>query len=634
MQGKLYPCSMCGIVGMWDRQSANGVDTSLLSTMATAIAHRGPDDQGLYVDGNLGLAHRRLAILDLSSLARQPMSTPDRQHTIVFNGEIYNFRELQQRYLRDVPLVSTSDTEVLLHLLARQGVAALSLLRGMFSFAWWNRQQQTLILARDPFGKKPLYYFNDPHVFLFASEPKSLLLHPRVSRQLQPSAVSKYFLYEYVPAPTTIYRDIHQIPLGHYAFVTDKEFSVREWWRPTYLPKRQFTSEDEAGEQLEQKLRVAISRRQVADVPVGVFLSGGLDSTAITAYLADAGKQTHSFSVSFNERSFDESQYAYGAARALQTIHHTVKFNLKSFHETLAAVGPSIDIPLADASLLPMYQVSKIARRYITVGLDGDGSDELFAGYGTFSAAIWAERLRWLPAWATILLQQVVNLYPPKYSNFSFDFKLKSFLKGLGYPLGSRNQIWLGSFTEREMQDLLQPQWHTPGSLFSDIEALAPRMSQLETLDAVSLLTVVHYLHNDILVKLDRAAMMVSLEARTPFLDIDLAEFVMRLPAHLKRNKYLLKKIMRGRIPAEIIDRPKKGFGIPLGYWLKGPLYDWATTVLNSSKLAADGVLQPAAVQRLLYEHKRGRHDHRKKLWTLLTWQLWYDRWIAQRSYQ
>lgn len=624
---------MCGIAGIFNFGTREPVTETQLNAMSSTIAHRGPDDHGIYTDGLISLAHQRLAILDLSAAGHQPMSTPDGRYTITFNGEIYNYRELQQKYLADLSLLSHSDTEVLLHLLARRGEAILPELRGMFAYALWDKAAATLSLARDPFGKKPLYYVSDASSFVFASEPKALLALPSTRRDLNATDLPKYFLYEYVPAPDTIFTDVHTIPLGHSLQVSTQGLKQTIWWQPRFVPKYTNVSASSAAAQLDTLLAQATRRRLIADVPVGLFLSGGLDSTTIGWYLRQQKTDDiHSFSISFAEVSFNEGNFAALAADKLGTVHHDVRFDLPEFFEALQHVVPRLDCPLADASLLPTYTIARHARKFITVALDGDGSDELLGGYGTFAAAAAAQNLQWLPRPLITALQRLADVLPTNYQNFSWDFKIKQFLKGLPYALAARNQIWLGSFSDPELTALLTPAYQAAiFDVFNDLEVLQPKLNDLSTLDAVSLLTIHQYLHNDILVKLDLATMFVALETRTPFLDLDVAEYILRLPPALKEDKYLLKKLMRGRIPDAIIDRPKKGFGIPLGFWLRGPLYEWARAVLTPAKLTADGVLEPTEVDRLLYQHKAGQADHRKKLWTLLTWQLWYDHWIAKR---
>lgn len=618
---------MCGIVGIW-KHDGQLVASAEVEATAVCLKHRGPDDSGVYIDGSFGLGQRRLSIVDLSSGGHQPMLSRDERYALVFNGEIYNYQELRQTYFPDVTFRSQSDTEVLLQLLIAKGAEALPLLRGMFAFAFWDRQKQELLLARDAFGKKPLYVSRQKEYVAFASEVKALLAWQKTA-EVDAAELSRYLLHEYVPAPASGYSGIEQLEMGQYANITKNNYEVKTWWQPSFTPKLQLT-EKVALQKLDELLGQAVARRLVGDVPVGVFLSGGLDSTTIAWYVRQQTRAPlHTFSISFAEPSFNEGHYAAEAAAALDTTHHDQLFGIDQFFSSLENLQPLLDIPFADASLLPTYHMSQQARHYITVALDGDGSDELFGGYGTFQAAETLEDWQaWLELFAP-LLSAAAQLLPTAYENFSFDFKVKSFLKGLGYPLARRNQIWLGSFSEKELLHLLQPTYASHvQTVFNSVDTAAKKMPTSSTLDAVSYLTIQHYLQNGILVKLDRATMAASVEARTPFLDIDVAEFAMKLPKALKRDKYLLKQLMKGRISDEIISRPKKGFGIPLGVWLRGPLRTWGHGLLAPEKLQADGFFNPAYVAHLLAEHEEGRADHRKKIWTLLMWQIWYDNWI------
>lgn len=620
---------MCGIAGILAKND-QPPRRELVEKMCQLIAHRGPDDRGTYAQGPVALGYRRLAILDLSVAGRQPMTTPDGRLSLVFNGEIYNYRELARNYLADVQLTSTSDTEVLLHLLARHGMAILPALRGMFAFALWDNHTQELWLVRDPFGKKPLYLRETNEAWSFASELKSLLTNaPALDRV----ACAQYFLHEYIPTPRTPFKDISQLPLGHYCHVKENTKRLVRWWQPQFTPKTTLSFNEAAGLG-DELLQTATTRRLVSDVPVGIFLSGGIDSTAIAWYMRQhMTEKLHSFSVSFREPSFDETAYAQLAARALGTTHHQLQFSLKEFAKALGQVVPLLDTPLGDASMLPTAAISFMAKKYITVVLDGDGSDELLGGYGIFPAANVAQKLQFIPRRLWRLAAAAAAQLPTNYRDFSFDFKIKSFIRGLGYDLPQRHQVWLGSFAGPELVELLSPQWREMApSAFEPTTLLQPQLHGLSTTDQVSLLLIHGYLHDDLLVKLNRATMLASLEARTPFLDVDFAEFAMQLPPAWKKNKNILKHIMAGRIPDTIISRGKKGFGIPLGWWLKGPLHAWATQVLEPGKLLGDGIINPHVPMRLLAEHRQGKADHRKKLWTLLAWQLWYDQWIAKRE--
>ena len=617
---------MCGIIGVLNRRG--NLASVPIEDMARSIVHRGPDDSGMWHSKNIWLGFRRLSILDLSLAGHQPMVSADGQYILVFNGEIYNYQQLREKYCAGVELRSTSDTEILLHLLAQKGSTIIPELRGMFAFALWDREAEELLIGRDAFGKKPLYYVDTPDIFLFASEPKALLASSLIEKKVDEATLAAYFQHEYVVVPATGWKGIKQLAMGQCMRVTKEKTEITQWWKPVFHPKHTTLSEEKALEALDTLLNQAVERRMVADVPVGVFLSGGLDSTTITWYMKQHKPQSlHSFAVSFTEPSFNESAFSESAASSLGTTHHDILFTLDTFKQALTEIMPRMDIPLADASLLPTYVLSKEAKKHITVALDGDGSDELFAGYGTFAAAEIAEWFNWLPRSVFSDIAMVAQALPTRHTYFSLDFKIKSFLRGMGYPRLQRNQVWLGAFTSAELKKLLTPSYQQSiKSVFSGVNALED--TKLSTLDAVSLGTIQGYLQNDILVKLDRATMFTSVEARTPFLDIDLAEFVMKLPEKLKRNKYLLKKLMHGRIPQDIITRPKKGFGIPIGKWLQHELYTWAENVLKPEKLRQDGILAPEYVQELLKKHKRGTQDYRKHVWTLISFQLWYDYWV------
>lgn len=616
---------MCGIVGILPRKvpfSKDILEADLLK-MREAIAYRGPDDRGEFVTDEVGLGHRRLSILDLSHAGHQPMQTPDGAYSLVFNGEIYNFKQLREKYLSDVTFISTSDTEVLLYLLQRQGLRILPELRGMFTFAFWDGNKKELLLARDPFGKKPLYYIWQENQFAFASEPKALL--PLVAKKNDTGEQARYALHEYVPSPATGWAGITQLAMGQAAVVTKETMEITTWWKPLFTPKRHRSFAEQV-KRFDDLLGQAVERRMIADVPVGLFLSGGLDSTTILWYMRQAGaKDLHSCSVSFAQKSFDETKHIRLAAEHLRSEHHEMVFDVKTFHGVLPELVERMDIPFADASLLPTYALSSLARNYMKVVLSGDGADELLGGYGIFPAAQAASRVDWLPSQVWSWLGGMASSLPVSHEYFSFDFKVKSFLKGMPYAQPRRNQIWLGSFTPREMKKLLLAE--ADGALAA-VDQLADETKDLSLFDAVSLQFIRQYLQDDILVKLDRATMFHSLEARTPFLDVDLAGFLFTLPTEYKKDKRILKEVMRGRIPDEIIDRPKKGFGIPLGQWFCGPLRGWLQETLSQERVERVGLWRWPYVEQLVGEHVERRADHRKKLWTLCAYQLWHEEWV------
>lgn len=620
---------MCGIVGIIDRERSQ-TSPDIVRRMRDCLAYRGPDDTGEYFDGPAALGFRRLSIIDLST-GKQPMQSIDSRYAIVFNGEIYNYQELRPTLEKKYQFRTKSDTEVLLYHLIEHGASGLQKLNGMFAFALWDKQKEELLLARDRFGKKPLYYNYNRETFVFGSEIKSLLAHPGVSRELDRQALAQYFLYEYIPAPLTPFQNIKKVPAGGYLkfSVKNPEPVVQQWWRLEDLLSLGRPEASNNIEKLDQLLNEAVKSRMVADVSVGVLLSGGLDSSTVAWYMRRHTDHLHSFSVSFEEKSFDEGNYAAQAAKSLGTIHHDVRFTLSEFHKTLAVIQDRLDEPLADASLLPTLLVSQAAKEHITVALDGDGADELLYGYDTFPAHQLANQIGSV---GNSLLQFIASLLPTSYNNFSLDFKLKSFVRGLPYAGLLRNQVWLSSFHNQEISSLLTPAWQTSSeNLFTPVTQISERFTSATSLQQLSVAYLAHYLQDDILAKLDRASMYASLESRTPFLDPALAQFIFQLPDKEKlsglRSKIILKKLMADRLPASILNRPKKGFGIPIGLWLRGPLKNLLQETLSRSHVEKTGVCNWSEINRLIQEHLTGRADHRKKLWTLIIFHWWHQKW-------
>jgi asparagine synthase (glutamine-hydrolysing) len=611
---------MCGIVGAINWQGKR-IDAAVMERMTGVIDHRGPDDHRVWVAEGVGLGHQRLSIIDLTDSAAQPMVSDDGRYRIVFNGEIYNYQELKDKYCKGVNFRSTSDTEVLLYLLIKYKTEIFPALRGMFAFALWDGKRRELLLARDSFGKKPLYIWHDKREFVFASEIKALLKYPSVKPLINKRDVVSYLIYEYVPEPATGFVGIRQLPMGCYAEVSKGRMKINRWWKPQFQPKKQM-SEKEAMEEFDGLMQQAVKRRLVADVPVGLLLSGGIDSTAVGWYMKQASQEElHSFSVGFRENTFNEDGYAQQAASVLGTNHHHCEFGIDEFKHYLS-YAVKMDIPFGDSSLLPTWAVSDLAHQHVKGVLDGDGSDELLGGYGIFAAVEWADKLSGVPVGWWRVLESISHFLPTGYEYFTWDFKLKSFLRGMGMERAQRQQAWLGSYSLRELQAWLTDEYVLLAEgEWRQIGARMEEAAKLDSFDGMSAQIINDYLQNDILVKLDRASMTFGLEARTPFLDTDLAEFIMRLPAEYKQDKKLLRKVMRGRIPDSIIDRPKQGFALPLGHWLRNELYDWTEKVLESASV--DEIFKAGVVKRILHEHRSGRVDHRKKIWTMLALALW-----------
>lgn len=628
---------MCGLAGIWQRRGRTPVRREDLVRMRDTIAYRGPDAADLYLEPTFGLGHCRLAVIDLSG-GHQPMSSADGRFVIAFNGELYNFRELKAQHLRGVHCRTASDTEVLLELFARYGEACLPWLNGMFAFAVWDRADQTLTLARDRFGKKPLYYADLGDTFLFGSEPKALLAHPRLTREPDPEALVQYLLYEYVPGVRSAFRQIRRVPPASRLRVTTEDMSLTTWWNlPTAVPDRMPRPAADILAEADALLSLAVRRRLIADVPLGLFLSGGIDSSLVGWYMRQHQGDVRSLSMSFDEPTFDESRYARLAAQHLQTRHTDIRFGQKEFGDACAVLDAMMDEPFADASILPTIILSQYARRDMTVALTGDGGDELLYGYNTFLALQLSLVYDAVPRSAQRLLAALLRLLPTRYTYFSREFQAKMFVRGAAYPVGFRNQVWIGSFALHELQELLAPEWQSALVHLHDplIEVLARIPPATDPLAALGALFQSLYLPDDILVKADRAMMFTALEGRSPLLDPAFADFLWTLPTSWKyargQGKVLFRRLMRGRLPETILWRAKKGFGIPLGLWMRTWLRPTVEATLARDRLELHGTFRPAAVNRLLAEHMAGRMDHRKKLWTLMMFQRWWERWITGR---
>ena len=623
-------CGICGIV-----RHSGSVDLSTLEAMASTLVHRGPDAAGFYLsppdrEPRVGFGFRRLSIIDLAG-GDQPIANEDETVWIVFNGEIYNFPELRAELTgRGHRFRTHADTEVIVHLYEELGPRCVERLNGMFAFALWDERERRLVLARDRFGKKPLYYTESADGLLFASELKALLRHPACPRDVDHVALSQYLAHEYIPAPLSIFDGVFKLPRAHVLTWSSTGGSSAEcYWRLAFEPDDPPRPETEYEEEFRELLWSATRRRLLSDVPLGAFLSGGVDSSSVVAAMSEllpAGR-VKTFSIGFEDASFDESHHARAVARHFGTEHHEEVFTPSVMLDLLPTVAAYLDEPLADPSVLPTYLLSRFTRQHVTVALGGDGSDELLAGYPTFVAERAARYYR-VPAPLHRTLERLADRLPVSTANFSLDFKVKRFLRGMEYPGELRHAAWLGAFTPHEQLRLLvDPE--------AGAFAAARRSADAATGDVVARLIQFYvdgYLQDDILTKVDRASMACSLEVRAPFLDVDLAEFLGRVPSRLKlrrlETKHLLKRAMAGRLPDGIATRTKKGFGIPVAEWLKHELRDAVTDALSPARLTQQGLFRPQEVERLLREHLSGRRDNRKQLWTLFCFQLWYEAYV------
>lgn len=629
---------MCGIAG-FVHAGNRPADRDILARMTGQLAHRGPDGDGLHIDGSCGLGHRRLAIIDLSGGA-QPLANENDTVWITYNGELYNELPIRTANLQRGHSYRTAcDTESIVHLYEDHNTDFASHLNGQFALAIWDAPRQRLVLARDRLGQKPLYYapLSDGGL-AFASEPKALLQHPELPRSLDYDSLSRYLFYEYLPAPHSIWAGIRKLPPGHTLIWQSGQFAIERYWKPPlpdpHAAKPDF---DASATEFWQRFRESVSRHTRSDVPFGVFLSGGVDSSSVAAALCETepASGVHTFSIGFEDRSFDESAHARSVAAFLGTQHHERQFSAQSLLELLPTISTWLDEPFGDASVLPTHLLSRFARERVTVILGGDGADETLAGYPTFDAQSAAALFRRLPTTAQSIARAAVARLPVDHRNFSFDFKLKQFLRGAAQPDPLAHQHWLGSFSGQEIAELLAQ----PPAI--DVEAehlvraarLTPARAAVDPLTRSLLLYQDTYLPEDILFKVDRASMACGLEVRAPFLDTELVDWVATLPPEFKRGrgqtKRLLKRAARGHLPDTILKRPKKGFGIPVATWLRGPLKDLAHDLLGRDRLARQGIFRPEAVTTRLDEHMAGTRDHRKPLWTLLMFQLWYDNWLS-----
>lgn len=634
---------MCGIAGM-AYTGGRPVERGVLEAMTSALSHRGPDDWGLKVDNggggrlSVGLGHRRLSILDLSPLGRQPMCNEDGTVWVTFNGEIYNFKEIRSDLeSRGHVFNSGTDTEVIVHGFEEFGPDIVKRFNGMFAFAVWDSRNGKLWLCRDRFGKKPLFYAGMREGLIFGSELKSLIAHPDFETRIDPRSLSRFLQYEYVPAPHCIFEGAKKLLPGHILEFDGDSEKIRPYWSVSFNSNYGPTpaGEREASERLEELLGASVRRRLVSDVPLGVFLSGGIDSSTVVAMMSEfvPASEIKTFAIGFTEQSFDESAYARVVADAFGTDHHERILTAGRMVDLVPSIWDLLDEPMADPSIIPTYMLSKFTREHVTVALGGDGGDEIFAGYDPFAAQVFSRRIGRMPRGLNTFLRGVAGLLPASERNMSFDFKIKQFLKGLEYKGIERHQAWLGAYLPDEQARLLHKDVIAGLSgfdPFGDVRDSVAGKFFRDEVDALVYFYLRFYMAGHILVKVDMASMAHALEVRAPFLDPDLVEFVNHLPSRFKLNglkrKYLLKKMVKDKLPPEIFGRGKKGFGIPLAKWLKEDLRPLMLDTFSESRLKAGGLFDPAEVMRLLNEHLSGKKDNRKQLWTLLCFEMWRER--------
>jgi asparagine synthase (glutamine-hydrolysing) len=627
---------VCGIAGVLDLHG-RVVEPALLHRLCKVLAHRGPDDEGYYVNGPVGLGQRRLAILDVAG-GRQPMSNEDGTVWVTFNGEIYNFEDLR-RHLDALGhrFATRSDTETIVHAYEQYGPECVKRLRGMFAFGVWDQHARKLLVARDRVGKKPLFYAEADGQWLFASELQGLLQHPGVGRDVDPTALDDYLTYGYVPAPKTIFAGVYKLPPAHYLTLDvgpagGAKIRTERYWQLEYGPKLN-VSEAEAAEGLLEVLREAVRLRMIADVPLGALLSGGIDSSLVVALMSRLGGRVKTFSIGFEEQDFTELPYARLVAERCATDHHELIVRPDAL-DVLPTLVRHYGEPFADSSAIPTYHVAKLTREHVKVALNGDGGDECLAGYDRYLASRLADRYQRLPVIArTLAIEPFRRLIPEGIPRRSRLRQLKRFLEVAGDPADRRYLRWVTYISSEHKRSLYAPEFearlagHAGEQWLLDVWQRTVR-DNLDPLDTLLSVDVQSYLPYDLLVKMDIASMANSLEARSPFLDHEVMEFCARLPAAYKvrglTTKYLLKTAGAGLLPGETLTRRKMGFGIPVGYWMRGELKPWVDDVLLAPRALKRGYFAPGALRRLVHAHVDGRHDRSFELWALLWLELWH----------
>jgi asparagine synthase (glutamine-hydrolysing) len=626
---------MCGIAGFVDQGgSSNEERTAILTRMCRAIVHRGPDDEGLQVDGPVALGMRRLSIIDLSG-GHQPMSGEDGTVSIVFNGEIYNYRELKRDLeSRGHVFKTNSDTETIVHGYEEFSAQCVNHLRGMFCFAIWDEKAKTLFLARDRVGKKPLYYTHTRHgSFVFGSELKSILEHPHVEREIDLEALDAYLTLGYVPDPLSIYRDIRKLPPGHTLSYSQGRITLEQYWDFNYAPDTSRTEEAWA-EELRPLLEDAVRARLISDVPLGAFLSGGIDSSTVVALMAKAmGQPVKTFSIGFREDSYNELKYARMTAEKYGTDHHEF-FVTPEICDVADELAWHLDEPFADPSSIPTFVVSKLARQHVTVALSGDGGDELFGGYDRYLVERDRKMFAQLPK---VFRQKVMS---PLSHRLPHGARGRNLLHNLALDPIDRYLDSVSVFTSMNRGLLYSEEFKQKLEGLTSVAGrfleYAANVTTGEDLDLLLYTDSKTYLPGDILTKVDRMSMAASLETRAPLLDQKLIEFVTRIPASMKiagnETKHILKRAVKDLIPEEVMVRPKQGFGIPISKWINQELRGRIRDTLSDPLTRRRGYFNYSYIEVLLNEHDRGRRDHSYSLWALFMLELWHRRFLDSHS--
>ena len=633
---------MCGISGIY-RFDGGNADYTLLKQMTDAVIHRGPDDEGQYIDKNVGLGNRRLSIIDLSSRGKQPISNENGTVWITYNGEIFNYRDLREKLSsKGHEFQTDTDTEVIVHLYEEHGINCVQYLNGMFAFAIWDSNKKVLFLARDRLGIKPLFYYHNQEKLLFGSEIKCILSDPTVNREVNLEALHHFLSLNYTPAPLTMFKGILQLLPGQYMKVTEGGINFSDYWDLSFTESQKKPLQYYE-DTLDQILEKSIGRMLVSDVPFGVFLSGGLDSSTVTYYMSRILKEpVKTFSIGFEEESYSELDKARVVADHCGTEHHEQVIRPDHLEKLLPELVWHAEEPLADSSMVPMYYVSELASTHVKMVLCGDGGDEVFAGYETYPAYYAVKTYQKIPKYLRDnIISPLISNLPVSDKKISFDYKAKRFVKGAEYNHEKAHFYWRIIFDENDKQemytDALQKQTagfdtyeQTYGQYFKKTNAKNP-------IDRMLYADTRFYLPNDMLVKVDRMSMAHSLEVRVPLLDHELVEYMASVPASLKlknynAKKYLLKRVVRNKLPKKIIHQKKQGFNLPVGLWIKTYLKDFVNQILSDEQIKEMGYFRCDFIDKLLSEHFSGRKDNGYQIWGLMTLSIWWKRFLKDAS--
>jgi asparagine synthase (glutamine-hydrolysing) len=647
---------MCGFAGFIDLHGQFTYSENDLKKMTSTLVHRGPDDHGTWFDREscVGLGHQRLSILDLSADGHQPMISRNGNYVIVYNGEIYNFCELRAELEKKNHVFrGHSDTEVILSAVEEWGVdSAVKRFVGMFAFALWNRKERVLYLVRDRLGEKPLYYGWMGKVFLFGSELKALRVHPAWNGVINRSALALYMRHNYIPAPYSIYQGINKLLPGTMLTISNRTAPGAcpeqvPYWSASYVAEEGIAhpldcSEKDAVDQLDVLLRESVRQKMIADVPLGAFLSGGIDSSTVVAMMqAQSNRPVKTFSIGFHEQGYNEARHAKAVAQYLNTEHIEWYVTPKEAMDVIPRLPGLYDEPFSDSSQIPTFLISQLTRRHVTVSLSGDGGDELFGGYSRYFLArnIWG-KIGWMPTLYRQLLAWGITVVPHKLLKYGFTWLLPAINKyGREGDIGDKLQKLaevLSVSSKEALYHRMVSHWKEPSSIvlksFEPLTVFTDRTRWSNVYDftkKMMFLDTISYLPDNILVKVDRASMGVSLEARVPLLDHRIVEFAWRIPLSMKikngQGKWLLRQVLYKYIPKELIDRPKMGFGVPIDVWLRGPLREWAEALLDEKRIQMEGFFNSKPIREKWEEHLSGRRNWQYYLWDVLMFQSWLD---------